>query len=108
MFIPPKRLRAIFLELGFDELSPENCAIVAEKLNKYNERGEWSGSYIRNIMQGKQKASRFIIPAIMKLTIDPRVRHLCAVDMLTEADKLRVQNIPMETRRKILLEAVDG
>ncbi len=40
--------------------------------------------------------------------ITARVRLLCAVDMLTEQDKLKVQQLSMKTRRKILLEAVEG
>lgn len=112
MFTSPKRLRAIFSELGFDELTPDNCVIVADKLNKYNVRGEWSGSYIRNIMQGKQKASRFIIPAIMKLTITPveyppRTTIIWPDTPEGRKNKELVGKLSMETRRKIFIDYIN-
>ncbi len=104
MFTPQKRLRVIFSDLGLD-INPRNCDYIATELNRYNNRArQWTGSYIRNIINGKQEASRYITPAIMKLHLTPRVRWLCAVDMKTEDDLRKAQKLSMEERRRRLTE----
>ena len=60
--------------------------------------------YIHMIYNGKMKPTKNFKKRISNLT--PRTRHLCAVDMLTEEDKEKVQKLSMQTRRRVLLEAV--
>ena len=107
MFTPQNRLRAIFSELDMD-VNPANCDYVAKELNKYNKRArKWTGPYIRNIINGKQEASRFIVPAIMKLLLTPRTRWGCIVDFDNEEDLRKVQKLSMNTRRRALLDAAE-
>ena len=113
-----KRLILIFSILGLDnKTDPYSCRKVARKLNKYNTRGEWTYSYIRNIYNGEQPPSRYIAPAIEKLYKSltenpPRKRHRKIIEansqeQLDEWNELTADELRHALDREVILRKVE-